>query len=63
MHDQMSGGEARPESVERQRRDQVDEEDLPPGHDLHEADAGAIPEEIVGLGVDCDLRDPVQGAE
>ena len=42
MHDQVFGREARPKAVELERSHQVDEEDLPAGHDLQEADAGAV---------------------
>ena len=63
VHDQMLGRQTRPEAVERKRSNQVDQEDLPADHDLQQADARTVAEKIVGLGVDRDLVDAVQGIE
>ena len=63
MHDQVLGGEAAPESVERQRREQIDQENLLPRQNLQKAHPRPVAEEIVGLGIDRDLLHPVQGVK
>ena len=63
MHDEVFGRQSRPEPVEGQRRQEIDQKNRPVNHHLQQADAGAVAEEIVGLGVERDLGDAVKGGK
>ena len=63
VHDQVLGSEAAPKSIELQRREQIDQENLFPRHDLHKAHPRPVAEKIVGLGVDRDLLNLIQGGK
>src|SRR5690606_29686568 len=63
VHEQVFLGEARPERVELERGEHVDHEDLLADQKLEQADAGLVVIHVVGLGIEGDLVDAVEGGQ
>ena len=64
VHDQVLAAHPRPKRVEIDPgREHIDEENLPPDHELEEADPRPVVVHVVSLGIEGDLGRAIEGSE